>query len=114
MTFVDQIKYINRIKDEVSKSGNYRFETHSQLQGYLLIEKKSDSCIMRIERLNLREIFNVVCFNSEDKEDINCYVNCSLEDFLSNYFGDIINPTPEEKVMWKLQFGFDWIVEPVK
>ena len=36
------------------------------------------------------------------------YLSCSLEDFLSNYFGDMINPTPEEKVMWKLQFGFDW------
>ena len=36
------------------------------------------------------------------------YLECNLEDFLSNYFGDMINPTPEEKVMWRLQFGFDW------
>ena len=56
MTLVDQIKYINRVKDEVSKSGNYRFETHGQVQGYLLIENKSNSCGMRIERLNLQEV----------------------------------------------------------
>ena len=108
MTLVEQIEYINKIEDKVSKSGNYRFETHGQVQGYLLIETKSNSCGMRIERLNLQEVFNVICFNSEDKEDINCYVSCSLEDLISNYFGDMINPTPEEKVMWKLQFGFDW------
>ena len=56
MTLVEQIEYINKIEDKVSKSGNYRFETHDQVQSYLLIENKSHSCGMRIERLNLQEV----------------------------------------------------------
>ena len=108
MTLVEQIEYINKIKDKVTESGKYRFETHGILNGYLVIKILTNSCVMRIERLNLNETFNIICFNPDNKTDIKDYINCSLEDFLSTYFCDMVNPSPEEKVMWMLQFGFDW------
>ena len=108
MTHVEQIEYINKIKDKITESGKYRFETHGQIHGYLLIDKRLNSCVMRIERTGLQESFDVICFNPDDKSDSTFYVNSSLENFLSTYFCDMINPSTEEKVMWRLQFGFDW------
>ncbi len=81
MTFVDQIKYINRIKDEVSKSGNYRFESVTWYNNIV----NNDSRYLSLPFANI--------FQS---------------------FVDPERPTEEEFVMFKLQYGVDWIVEPVK
>lgn len=102
MTLVEKIVYIIKIKDKVLEYEDYDFVTRNQLH-YILFDLRT--------KLPLLEFKGWLCYFKLEVFDYNTtkpYMSCQLEDFLSNYFGDMINPTPEEKVMWKLQFGFDW------
>ena len=98
MTPAEQIDYVNKVFNKSEEMSYYTF-TFKHLH-YQVCDKSA------------RLMFELQCYDDTSQIAIRLnggdYLNCSLEDFLSNYFGDMINPTPEEKVMWKLQFGFDW------
>ena len=102
MTLSEQVEYINKIKDRVLEYEEYEFVTRNQFN-YVLFDLRTKLPLLEI-RYGWKD-FELHVF---DYNTTKPYMSCKLEDFLSNYFGDIINPTPEEKVMWKLQFGFDW------
>ena len=102
MTLPEQIEYINKIKDKVSECENYNFIVKNQFH-YLIFDKKANLPLVEF-KCYLKDSFELYIFNYNTANSI----SCSLEAFLCNYFYDMINPTPEEKVMWKLQFGFDW------
>jgi len=102
MNLSEQIDYINKIKEKALEYEDYDFVTRNQLH-YILFDLRT--------KLPLLEFKGLLCYFKLGVFDYNTtkpYMSCRLEDFLSNYFGDMVNPTPEEKVMWKLQFGFDW------
>ena len=99
MTPAEQIDYVVKVFDR-SKMIGYGVSTLQPLH-YQVYDIETD-----------RFIFEMQCYDDSSQITVKLnageYLSCSLEDFLSNYFGDMTNPTPEEKVMWKLQFGFDW------
>ena len=35
--------------------------------------------------------------------------NTTLPEFLDTYFQDMLNPTNEERTMWELETGTEWI-----
>jgi hypothetical protein len=98
MTLSEQIDYVNKVFNKSEEIGYDTF-VFKPLH-YQACDKAT------------RLMFEIQCYDDSSQITVKLnageYLNCSLEDFLSNYFGDIINPTPEEKVMWRLQFGFDW------
>ena len=99
MTPVEQIEYIWKVFDK-SKMIGYGVSILQPLH-YQVYDIETDIFM-----------FEIQCYDDVSQLTVKLngvdYLECNLEDFLSNYFGDMINPTPEEKVMWKLQFGFDW------
>ena len=102
MTLVEQIEYINKIKERVEVYESYEFVTRNQFH-YILFDLRTKLPLLEI-RYGWKDFeLHVFDYNTTPP-----YISCQLEDFLSNYFCDMVNPTPEEKVMWKLQFGFDW------
>lgn len=105
MTLSEQVEYINKIKDRVLEYEEYEFVTRNQFY-YVLFDLRTKLPLLEI-RYGWKD-FELQVFDFFDYNTTKPHISCRLEDFLSNYFGDMINPTPEEKVMWKLQFGFDW------
>ena len=108
MTLPEQIEYINKIKDKVTTQEKFTFNTVRHLIYVIENRVKSRERItfsLPTKSDHLTEFWITIV---DPDARSGWLINCSLEDFLSNYFGDIINPTPEEKVMWRLQFGFDW------
>ena len=102
MTPAEQIEYINKLRNKVLGYEDYEFVTRNQFN-YILFDLRTKLPLIEI-RYGWKD-FELHVF---DYNTTKPYMSCKLEDFLSNYFSDMINPTPEEKVMWKLQFGFDW------
>ena len=101
MNLVDQVEYLNKFKEKILEYEDYDFVIKNQFY-YILFDLKT--------KLPLLEFRGYVTFRLSifERNTTKPFMSCDLEDFLCSYFGDMINPTPEEKVMWKLQFGFDW------
>ncbi len=102
MNLSEQIEYINNIHYRIIEQQEFGFVTNAQLK-YLVYDAKTCNARIRFEQKTDNMWLSIY-----DPDKHEPFMTCSLEDFLSNYFGDMINPAPEEKVMWKLQFGFDW------
>ena len=102
MNLSEQIDYINKIKEKILEYEEYEFVTINQFY-YVLFDLRT-----KLPLLEIRYRWKGFELQVFDYNTTKPHISCRLEDFLSNYFGDMINPTPEEKVMWKLQFGFDW------
>ena len=109
MTLVEQIEYINKIKDRVKSENLYGFNTINQLS-YSLYDIKTKHHFIEFTQYSTasEHIKDSMIIGVVGLDSLTYCITCKLEDFLCNYFDDMINPTPEEKVMWKLQFGFDW------
>ena len=109
MTLVEQIEYINKVKERIESENLYGFNTFNQLSYSLYYVKTKHQFIEFTQYSDVSEyVQDSMIIGIVNPDSLTYCIICKLEDFLSNYFWDMINPTPEEKVMWKLQFGFDW------
>ena len=108
MTLPEQIEYINRIKEKVLEYESYEFVTINNLN-YAIFELSTKMPIISLtQQTSYERREDMFLIKAGSPYEANFCVTCMLEDFLCTHFSDMINPTLEEKVMWKLQFGFDW------
>jgi len=108
MNLSKQIKYINKIKDKTNTQEKFTFNTVGHLS-YVIenrIKSRERITFSLPTKSDHPTGFWITVVDPNTRSG--WLINCTLNDFLSTYFYDMINPTPEEKVMWKLQFGFDW------
>ena len=101
MNLSEQVDYINKIKEKVLGYEDYDFVTRNQIY-YILFDLKTNLPLLEFR---CHGTFRLSIF---ERNTTKPFMSCYLEDFLSTYFYDMVNPSPEEKVMWRLQFGFDW------
>lgn len=99
MNLSEQIDYINKIKEKVESENQYGFDTFGQLS-YSLYNIKTKHHFIEFTQYSTasEHVKDSMIVGIVDPDSLTYCITCELEDFLSTYFYDMVNPSPEEKV----------------